>query len=303
MTASAQTDLAHSSSSGNLRAIVAMVVSMLVFSLSDVMMKLVGSAMPLGQLLFLRGLVATVLIVALAWWMGALGQWRAMLQPKVMWRSLAEAICSILYFVALMRMTLADVAAISQFGPLAVMAGAALFLGETVGWRRWGAAAVGFLGVLLIIKPGTSAFDPVSLFMVGSMLFVAIRDLITRRLAPGTPTVIISMSAIIAVVLTGAAMMPFETWHQTTPLEWTMLVLSSLAVISGFMFGIVAMRIGDLGVVQPFRYSFMLFATLLSFAVFDDLPDGASRGGILLIIASGLYTLHRERIRRAEARA
>lgn len=281
----------------------AMVASMLVFSLSDVIMKLIGSQMPIGQLLLLRGLMASAAMFLLIWLAGLLPRAHQMLEPKIVWRSLAEAICSILYFVALMRMTLADVAAISQFAPLAVMAGAALLLAEPVGWRRWSAAAVGFLGVLFIVKPGTSAFQAASLIMLASMLFVAIRDLITRRLGSGTPTLLIAATAIVAVTAAGAAKVPFESWHQPRAIEWGMLALSATAVIAGFMLGIEAMRSGDISVVQPFRYSFMLFATLLGFAIFGDVPDRWSMAGVVLIVASGLYSLHRERIRRTRARS
>lgn len=301
MTASTQTPVAHSSS-GNLRAIAAMVVSMLVFSLSDVMMKLVGSQLPVGQLLMLRGVVAAALILLLICWNGLLPRLGEMLRPKLVWRSLAEAICSILYFVALVQMTLGDIAAISQFAPLAVMAGAALLLNEPVGWRRWTAAAVGFFGVLLIVKPGTSAFQPASLIMLASMVFVAMRDLITRRLEPGASNLLVTFAAIIAVTAFGAGMLPFETWHVPRPSEWLMLIMSAVAVIAGFMLGLDAMRTGDIGTVQPFRYSFMLFAMLLGFVVFGDMPDHWSLAGVLLIVGSGLYSLHRERVRRAEAR-
>ncbi len=290
------------SASANPRAIAAMVTSMLVFSLSDVMMKLVGSQMPVGQLLCLRGSVAAALLLLLIWWNGLLPRLGETLRPKVVWRSLAEAICSILYFVALVQMSLGDIAAISQFAPLAVMAGAALLLNEPVGWRRWTAAAVGFMGVLLIVKPGTSAFQPASLIMLASMLFVAVRDLITRRLEPGASNLLVTFAAIMAVMAIGAVMLPFETWHVPRPSEWLMLAMSAVAVIVGFMLGLEAMRTGDIATVQPFRYSFMLFATLLGFLVFGDMPDNWSLAGVLLIVGSGLYSLHRERVRRAEAR-
>lgn len=288
---------------GNLRAIAAMVASMLVFALSDVVMKIVGGKLPLGELLLLRGAIATVMIGAYAWWSGALSQLPLAWSPKVLWRTLAEVICSILYFIALLRMALGDVAAISQFAPLAVMAGAALFLGEPVGWRRWTAALVGLFGVMLIVKPGTSAFQPMALVMLASMLFVAIRDLITRRLAPGVPNVLVTGAAVVGVMLAGAAMAPFEAWVTPTPLDWLMLVASGFAVTTGFMLGILAMRTGDIGVVSPFRYSFLVFGVALGALVFDERPDRWSINGIVLILAAGLYSIHRERVRRREARA
>jgi drug/metabolite transporter (DMT)-like permease len=289
--------------SGNMRAIVAMVASMLIFALSDVVMKIVGNRLPLGELLLLRGVIATGMIAAVAWWTGALAQLPLAWSPKVLWRTLAEVICSILYFIALLRMALADVAAISQFAPLAVMAGAALFLGEAVGWRRWTAAMVGFLGVMLIVKPGTSAFQPMALVMMASMLFVAIRDLITRRLSQTVPNVLVTGAAVVGVMLAGAAMAPFQVWVWPTPLEWLLLTASGLAVMTGFMLGIVAMRTGDIGLVSPFRYSFLVFGVALGFVVFNEVPDRWSINGILLILAAGLYSIHRERVRRREARA
>lgn len=291
---------AVASREANLRAVAAMVAAMLVFSVSDVLLKIVGSRIPVGEVLVVRGGAASVLILALAWGKGDFARLHLGLTPMVLWRSLAEAICSVLYFVALFRMALADAAAISQCAPLAVMAGAALLFGERVGWRRWSAAAVGFLGVLLIVKPGTSAFQPAALIMLGSMLFVAVRDLITRRLPGHVPTVLVAAAAMLAVTLTGALMAPFETWVRPDMTELAMLLASSLAVIAGFILAIEAMRGGDIGVVSPFRYSFMLFAALASYLVFGELPDAWSTLGIAMILGSGLYAIHRERIRRRE---
>lgn len=283
----------------NMRAVLAMVAAMLIFSISDVMMKIVGARMPIGELLLLRGVMASALIVPLALALCGPDQFRAVATPRVLWRSLAEAVCSVLYFIALITMPLADAAAVAQFAPLAVMAGAALFLGEPVGWRRWTAAGVGFVGVLLIIKPATSAFQPAALIMMGSNLFVAMRDLITRGLPPTTPTVLVAAMAMLAVTLAGLLMLPFGTWHAPSPAEWAMLFASSLAVIAGFLLTILAMRSGDIGLVSPFRYSFMVFATLASLIFFGEAPDLWSRGGIALILLAGLYSIYRERKRRA----
>ena len=284
----------------NMRAVLAIVAAMLIFSISDVMMKIVGARMPIGELLLLRGAMASALIVPLALATCGTDQIRAVATPRVLWRSFAEAVCSVLYFIALIAMPLSDAAAVAQFAPLAVMAGAALFLGEPVGWRRWTAAGVGFIGVMLIIKPATSAFQPAALIMMGSNLFVAMRDLITRGLPPTTPTVLVAAMAMLAVTLAGLLMLPFGTWHAPSPAEWAMLFASSLAVIAGFLLTILAMRTGDIGLVSPFRYSFMVFATLASLTFFGEAPDQWSRGGIALILLAGLYSIHRERRRRAE---
>lgn len=290
--------------SGTVRAIAAMTASMLFFAVGDAIMKVAGSTLPVGEMIFVRGLFATALILAIARFTGVLGRWREVTTPLVLWRTLAEIVSTVLFFLALVSLSLADAAAIGQFCPIAIMAGAALFLGEPVGWRRWTAAAVGLLGVLLVVKPGTSAFQLPATVMLVSMLFVAARDLITRRLPAETPTVLVTASAIVGVTITGLLMAPFEaSWHWPTPWELVLLVFCACTVMAGFLTVIAAMRIGDIGVVSPFRYSYMLFAVVLSLAVFGEVPDGWSIAGILLVVGAGLYTFHRERkLRRAAER-
>jgi S-adenosylmethionine uptake transporter len=144
--------------SDTLRGILAMIASMFAFNIGDTLMKVAGTTMPIGEMLFLRGLVSSALIVAYAAAIGAFAETRKVLTWPVFWRTAADSACSVLFFFGLVRISFADASAIGQFIPLMVMAGAAIFLGEAVGWRRWSAAAVGLLGVLMIIKPGTGAF-------------------------------------------------------------------------------------------------------------------------------------------------
>jgi drug/metabolite transporter (DMT)-like permease len=286
----------------NLKAIAAMTAAMLFFTAGDAMMKLAGQTMPIGEMLLVRGLVASGLVLVLAWHTGVLGRWREVTTALVLWRTLAEIASTVLFFLALMSMTLADAAAIGQFCPIAIMAGAALFLGEKVGWRRWTAAGVGLLGVMLVIKPGTSAFQLPALLMLVCMLIVAARDLVTRRLPAGTPTVLVTASAIVGVTVSGALMAPLEArWHWLSPGELALLTACAITVIVGFLCVIWAMRRGDIGVVSPFRYSYVVFATAIGFAVLGEVPDAWTIAGIALIVGAGLYTFHRERVRRREA--
>lgn len=288
--------------SANVRAIAAMTASMLFFAIGDALMKVAGSTLPVGEMIFVRGLFATLLILAIARFTGVLGRWRELATPLVLWRTFAEIVSTVLFFLALVSLSLADAAAIGQFCPIAIMAGAAIFLGEPVGWRRWTAAAVGLVGVLLVVKPGTSAFQLPAIVMLVSMLFVAARDLITRRLPAETPTVLITASAIVGVTVTGLLMAPFEArWHWPSPSEVALLAFCAATVMAGFLTVIAAMRIGDIGVVSPFRYAYMLFAAALSLAVFGEVPDAWSLAGILLIVGAGLYTFHRERKLRRDA--
>lgn len=277
------------------RAIAAMIAAMGFFVTGDTLMKIVGGNLPIGEMLLIRGSFASLFIVGIAVVTGALARIGMIATPRILVRTLAEVGCSVLYFLALIRMSLADAAAISQFTPLAVMAGAALFLSEPVGWRRWSAAAVGLVGVLLVIKPGTSAFQPAALLMLGSTLLVAVRDLVTRGVPSSVPTVLIAASATVAVTVTGLLMAPFEVWRPPTTREIAMLAICALTVVLGFLLVIGAMRTGALGVISPFRYSYIVLATLASIVVFADTPDRWSLTGIVLIVLSGLYMLHRER--------
>jgi drug/metabolite transporter (DMT)-like permease len=177
-----------------------------------------------------------------------------------------------------------------------VMAGAALFLNEPVGWRRWSAASVGLVGVLMIIKPGTSAFQPGSLLIVLSMVCVAARDLITRRLPARVPTVLIAVVAAVTITLVGAVMILFEGWTPPHAGEIGALAVCGASVLAGYIFIIVASRTGDTALVAPFRYTYIAFAMLSSLLVFRETPDALSWLGIGLIVGSGLYMLHRERV-------
>ena len=281
----------------SLRAILAMIASMLCFSGGDTLIKLMGATLPIGEMLFLRGIVASTALLAYCAWTGALAQWQLLLSPMVGVRFLLEALCSVLFFVALLRMSFADSAAIAQFTPVAVMAGAAVFLGEAVGWRRWLSAVIGFLGVMLIIKPGTSAFQPMAIVALAAVVGVAARYLITRRMPKAMPTSLLAASSTVSGATVGVAMTPFEqAWHWPTTIELVAMAGCAVFVLGAYIFGIIAMRIGLTSVTSPFRYAYMLFASLSSVLVFSERPDAMSLAGMGLIIGTGLYALHREHV-------
>jgi drug/metabolite transporter (DMT)-like permease len=135
--------------------------------------------------------------------------------------------------------------------------------------------------------------------MLASMLAVAIRDLITRRLPKDLPTVLLTASSAIGVLLVGPLMMPFEQWQVPSPTEYLVLFVCAATVLVGYVFIIIAMRHGATGVVSPFRYASMVFAVLSSVLIFNESPDRLSWFGIALIVGSGLYMVHRERAVRA----
>lgn len=284
----------------NARGIVAMICSMACFVSSDTLIKLVGRDLPVGQIMFLRGAFTVLIVAGLAAATGVLWQLRSALTPIVAIRSFTEVASTVLFFTGLMKLPFADAAAIGQFGPLGMTAAAALFLNEPVGWRRWLATVVGLAGVLLIIRPGSSAFNPAALLIVVCVLFVIARDLITRTMSHGVPILLLILVSAAAVAVTGLAGLAFETWMPPSAPMIGGLALSALGVTGGYYAAIVAMRSGEMSVVASFRYTSMLIALIWGYLIFGEIPDRLTWLGICIVIAAGVYTFHRESVRRRE---
>jgi drug/metabolite transporter (DMT)-like permease len=187
-----------------------------------------------------------------------------------------------------------DVFGILQFTPLAITAAAALFLGARVGWRRWSATCAGLIGVLIIVRPGGETFTPYALLVIASVLFSVARDLLTRGVATGVPTLVIAGASASIVTLSSLAFTLFETWRWPSPLEVGYLAAASVALLAGQFWLIAAMRTGEIAVVAPFRYSIILWAVLSGYLVWHEVPDLATWVGIAIVSAAGLYTFLRE---------
>jgi drug/metabolite transporter (DMT)-like permease len=191
-------------------------------------------------------------------------------------------------------MPIGDVFGIVQFTPLAITAGAAVFLGAKVGWRRWLATVTGFAGVLIIVRPGGAAFTPYALLALLSVLCAAARDLLTRSLPLSLPSLIIVGGSSAIVTLASSAFTLLERWIWPPPPATLALVAASAALLAGQHWLVIAMRAGDIAVVAPFRYSIILWAIASGFLVWGEIPDLASWVGIAVVSAAGLYTFLRE---------
>lgn len=282
----------------NLRGVLAMIAAMASFVAGDTIVKHVGQDLPLGQIILVRGLFASAFVLVMAQATGALRYWRQTLTVPILLRSLAEIGATFCFFSALTRMPFADVNAIGQFTPMAITASAALFLGEPVGWRRWLATLAGLIGVLIIVRPGTTAFDSAALLAAGSVLFITARDLITRRLGHALPTLAITSVSILCVAASGLVLAPFETWRLPSADQTALLACAGVTIIGGYYWIIMAMRTGEIALVSPFRYTATLFAVVSGFVIFNEFPDPITIAGIVIVVLAGLYTLQRERIRR-----
>lgn len=285
-----------SANTDNLRGSALMVLAMIGFAVEDMFVKLLSDNLPVGQILLMLGLSGTVVFALMARAQGARLLIPALFSPAVMLRNLGEVIAALGYVTAIALTTLSSASAILQATPLAVTLGAALFMGAQVGWRRWAAILVGFLGVLMIVRPGLDGFQPASLFAVLAVVGLAIRDLATRAVPGTVSSMQLSCYAFAMLVLTGAAMLALSGDPVAlTPFNWACLLGAMVFGVMGYYFIVGAMRIGDVAAVTPFRYTRLVFALMLGVILLGERPDIWTLSGALIVIASGLYTLIRER--------
>lgn len=273
-----------------------MMASMASFTLNDTLIKMTDGAVPLGQMLFLRGAVSVLLIVLFARWLGRISfavggaDWL-----RIAVRSGAEIGAAYFFISALLNMPIANVTAILQALPLTVAVAAAVFLGEPLGWRRMVAIGVGFAGVLLIIRPGAEGFSVWSLYALCAVICVTVRDLATRRLSASVPTMTVTLVAAVTITLFFGAVSTTEPWVRLTPRLVALIGGAALLIIGAYWFSVQVMRQGDIGFIAPFRYTGLVFALILGLVVFGDWPDTLTLTGAGIVVATGLFTLYRER--------
>ncbi len=296
ITADTDAPARHSNTIG----ILAMLASMAFFVANDTCVKLIGEKLPLGELILLRNTAATLYILAFAAAFG--GITLPVNSPKRLlgWRMVMEILSTLFFLSALIAMRIADATAIAQFTPLAMTAAAAVFLKEPVGWRRWLAALVGLIGVLLIARPGTTAFSPAAILLLISVGLVVARDLLTRQISNSVPTLTLTLMSAAAVAPSGFLLLPFETWVWPGGQEISLLLASGLFLTIAYALIIVAMRAGDVAVISPFRYAVILFALVSGWLVWGEIPDALQVLGIVIVTVAGLYTFYRERLLRRQ---
>jgi len=279
-----------------LPAIGLVLLSVALFSIMDAFSKVLAAELDPIEIVWGRYLVILALLIPLA-----------ARQPRTLRSArptlqLVRALCvfgSAVFFIAgLARLPLADASAIAFAAPLLVTALSIPLLGEHVGVRRWSAVAVGFVGVLIVIRPGSGAFDSAALLPLLSAVCWALSIVVTRRMRhDDRPLTTLLHSTVIGLVLSSAAL-PF-VWQRASLAQW--LVMAAMAGMSagGQYFLIAGLMRGAASLLAPFTYSQIVWSTLLGYFVFDALPTAWTWCGAALIVASGIYIGHRERQRRA----
>ncbi|MGC6472313.1 MAG: DMT family transporter [Parvibaculales bacterium] len=282
--------------SENLKGAFVTSLTVFTFALNDALMKFILLSVPLYQAVFLRGLLVMPVLVVLARHMGQL---TVKLAPSdktiIAQRSLLEALLTFLFVTALTKLPLAVVVVIMQSAPLALTACAAVFLKEHVGWRRWLATIIGFVGILVIVQPGMDGFDANILLVIAAVVCLVIRDMLTRKMSPDVPPLFAVMWTAIATVVMAALVVPFTPWVALEASTYGLLSMACLTIISAYLLSIFMMRIGEVGFVSQFRYTGILWAALLGIVLFEEYPSPSTLLGAALIVAAGIYSISRER--------
>ena len=265
------------------------------YVINDAFMKLLFSEIALFQAVFLRSII-TVPPILIMVWITKVAIRNLSKQDKrlILVRVGAEIFTTITFLTALKHMPLANVTAILQALPLAITMAAALFLAEPVGWRRWSAILVGFVGVLIVVRPGLEGFNIYSLSAFMAIIFLTIREISTRKLTSEVPTITVVLSTAVGSTLFAGIMMIGSEWDTVSAVSWLLILGAAVAVLIATLLSVMAMRIGDIGFVSPFRYTSMLGAIGLGILMFGDWPDQPTLVGTVIIVSTGIYTFHRE---------
>ncbi|MDA5093938.1 DMT family transporter [Aliiroseovarius sp. KMU-50] len=281
--------------SDNLRGALFMVFAMAAFALEDMALKAAARDIPIGQAVAMFGVAGWVVFAAMARAQGERIFHPSLTSPVLVWRSLSEIAGRLFYALAIALTPLSSASAILQATPLVVALGAVVVFGERVGWRRWMAIFTGFIGVLMILRPGLDSFDPLSIFAVLGMLGFAGRDLATRASPVSMSSAQLGVAGFAVLTVAGLVLVGFGGVVIPTPASLGYVAMATVIGVLAYGALTRAMRTGEVSVVTPFRYSRLLFALILGVVVFGERPDGMTLLGSAVIVASGVFLLQKKR--------
>ena len=273
-----------------------MMMSMACFAVEDTFIKLLSARLPATQILFSIGFGGALITLVLAIVLNVNLADKILLNKHVISRTIADLFGALSFTSAMVLIPMSLLASILQATPLFVTLGAAILLGEKVGWRRWSAIFIGFLGVIIILQPGYGSFQLASLLGLAAVLCLALRDVVTRDMATEIPTLTVTFYACIAMGSAGFIAYPFfGPPIVPTTYEAIILICAAIIGLTGYLLLVLATRKGDVSVIAPFRYSRLLFSLgLASLILGEKLTLPILLGG-LLVVSSGIYTFGRER--------
>lgn len=283
----------------NRRGVLAMSAGMAAFVTNDSLVKYVSQSLPAFQLIFLRGVFATLLLLAVVHAMGHTRRMGSLFDRRVLLRALFDGFATLTYLTSLFHLPIANATAINMATPLFITLFAVIAFHEKVGPGRWLAIATGFAGVLLVVQPAGASFNAYSLLCLGGTLLHASRDLMTRVIDRSIPSILITFSTALAVTLLSGGLALTQAWQPVSGAQLGLLAGASVFLSLGYFLLTVSMRGGEMSLIAPFRYTGLLFALVLGWLVWGDVPNALAWTGIALLVAAGLYVLHGERSRSA----
>jgi drug/metabolite transporter (DMT)-like permease len=280
----------------NLKGILAILTGSAAFVVNDAIVKLLTADLPAGEIIVVRGFMATLMLVACSIAFGAVRPLAVLATPMMAARLAAAAAATIFIVLSLRYAPLATVNCVLQVTPLLVTAGAAVLYRERVGLPRWIAALTGFAGVLLIVQPGNTELGVAALVVLAALACTTMRDLTTRGLERAIPSMFVAAASTAAMTLGGFLLLPLDAaWVWPAGQAWAWMVGSAACQLIANTLIIYALRTGEIAVVAPFRYVAAPLSILIGWWWWGDVPDALAWAGIGLVTAAGLYTLHRER--------
>jgi drug/metabolite transporter (DMT)-like permease len=281
----------------NRRGVIAMAAGMASFVANDTLVKYVSQSLPAAQLIFLRGVCATLLLLAVVYAMGATRGIGRLADRRVLLRAMLDAFATVTYLTSLFHLPLANATAINMATPLFITLFAVIAFKDRVGPGRWLALVTGFTGVLLVVQPSGAAFNAYALLCLAGTLLHAGRDLTTRVIDKAIPSILVTLSTAAAVTLLAGAWALTQEWQPVSWRQLGLLAAASVFLSIGYFMLTISMRGGEMSLIAPFRYTGLLFALALGWLVWGDVPNALAWAGIALLVASGLYVLHGKRSR------
>ena len=273
-----------------------MMMSMACFAVEDTFIKLLSARLPATQILFSIGFGGALITLVLAIVLNVNLADKILLNKHVISRTIADLFGALSFTSAMVLIPMSLLASILQATPLFVTLGAAILLGEKVGWRRWSAIFIGFLGVIIILQPGYGSFQLASLLGLAAVLCLALRDVVTRDMATEIPTLTVTFYACLAMGSAGFIAYPFfGPPIMPTTYEAIILICAAIIGLTGYFLLVLATRKGDVSVIAPFRYSRLLFSLGLASLILGEKLSLPILLGGLLVVSSGIYTFGRER--------
>ncbi|MCV0396757.1 MAG: DMT family transporter [Rhizobiaceae bacterium] len=273
--------------------VLVMLFGIFVFVVNDTLGKWLVQSFAIGQVLFMRSAAALLVLVIIMRGKGVRQAIRAEKPGMQALRAILATVEVIAFYGAVMFLPLADTMAFWLAAPLYVAALSPFVLGEHVGWRRWTAIIVGFIGVLIVLRPSGDSFTVPAFIAVGGSLAFALMMLTARSLR-GTPDKTLSFWQTIAALIGGAALAPFG-WAMPSLVDFLLLGILGLLAMFAHICVTRAFKLADAATVAPLQYTMLIWAALFGYLVFGDVPRPAMILGSLIIIASGLFVFFRER--------